>query len=169
MNISVAVKDNINVDLREGLVVRLTSGGLCAPSALFRMTLFCSVFLEGKPVHCSGLLPGVSLLVHAQIAGMDEQQRLAFVERGWGQVRSQLDQWVELADQWPCMNAAFDGGRVTIALDSQIKLDKGVMQIIAAPAWRGTGDEPPVLIGIPAPSLKLATSLPHSYKWRRPS
>jgi len=165
---SIPVQDRIHVDVREGMIIHLTSGEFCTPGTLFMLTLFCSISLEGKPVHCSGLLPGVSVVVRAQTAGMDASQRLALVERGWDQIKPQLDQWIEVAEQLPCLNSPIDGATVVIALDRQIQLGQGAMRIVAAPVWEAAGHQSPVQVAIPVDAVKMAISAASRYKWSSP-
>lgn len=112
-------------------------------------------------MHCSGLLPGISLYVHAQIAGMDLEQKDVFVNQGWDKIKSQLESWVDISDNFPCMNAPIAGTVITFALDRQLTLGKGVMQIEAAPDWAGMKGEAAFQISIPAPA---PTNTPKSHK-----
>lgn len=164
------IPDTIHVELQEGMIVRMNSSRACAPRALFELTLWSSVFLGGKPVHCSGLLPGVSLAVHAQVSNMDQQQKQDFVEHGWEHIKSLLDQWIEIAEQMPCINTQIGGTKVTFALDRQIMLNKGVMQIEAAPDWSGQGGEAPYQVCIPNPARLTGLATPSKSKriklWR---
>ena len=53
----------------------------------------------------------------------------------WTQVQPHLEQWVDIAEQMPCLNLPINDVNVVFGLDRQILLDKGVMRIEAPAAW----------------------------------
>lgn len=120
------------IEPSEGLLVTLVDGGSnCSPRMLFTLTLACSAKLHGKPVFCGGFLPGVSLLIHASQLSMPQ---LAEREDAlWAKAQTLIDDWIDVAEQFPCQIVSFDGVGVTLALDRVISLNQGVMQIDVDP------------------------------------
>ncbi|MET3135117.1 hypothetical protein AAKU55_005420 [Oxalobacteraceae bacterium GrIS 1.11] len=124
-----------DIHLKEGMRLTFESGAY-PPHTLFGMTAGCSAMLGGKPVRCTGFLPGVSLLVHVlrPAAGEDLAPQLNSL---WSQVQRPIEDWIEVAEQFPCLRVPNDDARITLALDRLITLEKGVVQIDAFPTGSG--------------------------------
>ncbi|GJI92305.1 hypothetical protein [Duganella hordei] len=118
------------IRLHEGMQFKLDSG-VYSPHTLFALTGACSSMLGGKPVHCAGFLPGVSLLVHvlqpADLDGLDAQMRSL-----WSKAQLPIKDWIEFAERLPCLRVPVDGARITLALDRLLTLEKGVVQFDAS-------------------------------------
>lgn len=125
--------DSQEIDLREGMHITVVSPELSSPKVLFQMAAASSAMLGDKPVHCKGLLPGVSLYVH--VRQHDPQQIALLAEQLWHQVQPQLEGWIDIAEHLPCLNISIDRVNITLGLDRQIALSKGVVQFEACPTW----------------------------------
>lgn len=119
------------IELEEGMHIVLVHGRRFSPYALFMMTAWSSAMLGGKPVYIGGFLPGVSLLIHVL-----HHDVASFAERSgplWAQVQHHLDEWIEIAAQFPCKIFSVDGMDVTLGLDRLATLNKGVVQYEVEP------------------------------------
>lgn len=124
-----------HIALQEGLRISLDAGAY-APRTLFAMTAACSAMLRGKPVRCTGFLPGVSLLAH--VMPRDDGDLSALVGTLWAQSQFHIARWVDMVEQFPRVAIPANGAGITLGLDRLVALDEGAMQIMVRPAgWQG--------------------------------
>lgn len=128
--ITKAVPSTQTVELEEGMQIELPPGAY-PPRSLFMFTAWASSVLGGKRVHCSGILPGVALLVEVwrPYDRGDINDQICSL---WSHVESSLEDWIEVGDNFPCLTMAVHDARIVLALDRAITLEKGVVQINAA-------------------------------------
>ena len=90
------------------------------------------------------------MLISAPVAGGQDQKN-EFVRIGWSEVAGRLYEWIEIAEQYPCMNMTLGSALLTVALDRHVKLDKGVAQIEAPHVWSAVPQEHAIEVSVPAP------------------
>lgn|GEM_PF-6626016 len=132
-----ASQNAIHIDLKEGMRLTFESGSY-PPHTLFILTSWCSTALGGKPVRCTGFLPGVSLLVHVLRPAAVENIP-AQADSLWSQAQRPTEDWIEVAEQFPCLMVPVEDVRITLALERMLTLEKCVVQIDAIPT--GSGQE----------------------------
>lgn len=125
-----AVPSTHTVELEEGMQIELPPGAYL-PRTLFILTAWASTVLGSKLVRCSGILPGVSLLVHV-VRPYDQDDITDHINSLWSHVESRLEDWIEVGENFPCLTIAVHDARIVLALDRAITLEKGVVQINAA-------------------------------------
>jgi hypothetical protein len=125
-----AVPSTQSFELEEGMQIELPPGAY-PPRDLFIFTAWASTVLGGKLVHCAGILPGVSLLVHV-FRPYDLDDITNQISSLWSHVQSPIEDWIEVGESFPCLTIAVDDARVILALDRVITLEKGVVQINAS-------------------------------------
>jgi hypothetical protein len=130
--------DSHIIDLKEGMHITFERCTFTTPRSMFILALTSSASLGGKPVHCAGLLPGVSLRIQTS---HDRQHMDQIALRMWEQIYPLLDQWIEVAEQHPCVTLSADRTDITLALDSRATLDKGVLQFSVTPFWAGSASD----------------------------
>jgi hypothetical protein len=133
-----AAQDGNSFEPREGAYIRLSDSKGLSPQCLFIMTAASSAMVGNKPVHCTGLMPGVSLSVHVRRPVSQELE--TFTASLWTHFQPYIGAWIENAEQLPCLTVAIDGASIALGLDRHITLDKGVMQIEAVPGWAGSAN-----------------------------
>jgi hypothetical protein len=126
------------IEPREGMLLKLPDTQYETPRGLFILTAACSTMLGNKPVHCAGLMPGVSLSIHVQQPAPLELEE--FTESLWTQFQPYLEAWIEVAERFPCLTVPIHSVAIALGLDQHIALDKGVMQIEVISGWDGRTD-----------------------------
>ena len=102
-----------------------------SPDGLFHLTLFGSVVLDGQPIRCSSIVPGVSLRISVARLPSDQEGRSDYWLKIWRCVEPVFNDWLARSPRIPGVTIQIDGGEVTVlfAHDDLLELRPGVMQI----------------------------------------
>ena len=120
-------EDGMHLNLCEGMHLVVGPSPGLAPRELFLWTLSFSILLGGKPVRCTGFLPGVSLRMHSQLALSPLLTEL--VSKEWEGLQGALQEWVEQSEHMPCVALPVLETEAFIALDRFTVLPAGVVEI----------------------------------------
>ncbi len=114
-----------------GARVRLAGGAHLSTEAIFRTVAIGSLALHGQPVRCSGIVPGVTLVIatgNADPVDHDHAERV--VDKLWTLFRPQLVDWLtSRAVPAGLRMSASHGVQIACGRDGQYVLPAGVMQI----------------------------------------
>lgn len=85
------MNDLIYTSLRDGAKVSISGGPRRKPWELVEVALRASWQLEGKPVRCADILPGIVMRVSAGTSGSEEMRRTGLgMTDVWTTLRAQL-------------------------------------------------------------------------------
>jgi hypothetical protein len=115
----------------EGARVQLSDRAFHTPYILFELSLIGSMALDGQPLRCSGVLPGISMRISVKtFPSAHRMEPRAYCERLWKAVQPPFEAWLVHPAQAPAMTIEIEkpGLEVTFARDSKYPLAPGVMQ-----------------------------------------
>jgi len=119
-------------NFREGGRMMLSGRDVYSPEALFNLTLIGSAILDGQPIRCSGIVPGVSMRMMVRFhPRAHEIKPEHYAQQVWRCVRPIFDDWLVEPKRVPGFTMEIEGGGVTVrfARDELLQLRPGVMQI----------------------------------------
>ncbi|SDG68364.1 hypothetical protein [Paraburkholderia phenazinium] len=111
------IVDDDSIEFREGEHVTIRDGSSLSTAGVVSIAVLGSMALAGKPVRCSGVLPGVTLLVSTgalRAPGGNEADQV--IDDIWGRIRPGLVDWLTMRTS---------PAGVTMALGSDIRLEFG--------------------------------------------
>jgi len=129
--VSVSEDGAISIRFQEGGRAKLVGGRYRSSHALFCLAVWGSLHLDGQPVRCTGIVPGVSLRVATgatKLSGVGPGDLASDI---WHAVRARLADWVA---NGPAGARKFgmssgDGIEVEFGWESETTVRPGVMQI----------------------------------------
>ncbi|AXW32891.1 hypothetical protein CJO88_05800 [Ralstonia solanacearum] len=124
-------QDGGGVRIEEGGRARLTGGDHLSTEAIFRTAAIGSLALHGQPVRCSGIVPGVTLVIATGSAyPVDHDDAELIVDKLWALFRPQLVEWLTSRGALPGLSMAVSHGvQIACGRDGQYVLSEGAMHI----------------------------------------
>ena len=167
--VSVSDDGALSIRVQEGGRAKLVGGPHRSSHSIFCLAVWGSLHLDGQPVRCTGIVPGVSLRVATgatKLSGVDPGDLASDI---WHAVRARLADWVA---NGPAGARKFgmssgDGIEVEFGWDSETTVRPGVMQIDveyakaferAYIASRGRRPLIELALGEPEPAIAVETS-----------
>ena len=123
--------DGGGVRIEEGGRAQLAGGAHLSTEAIFRTAAIGSLVLHGQPVRCSGIVPGITLVIATGNANpVDHDDAELIVDKLWALFRPQLVEWLTSRGALPGLNMAVSHGvQITCGRDGQYVLPEGAMHI----------------------------------------
>ncbi len=125
------VQDDGGFRYEAGARARLAGGAHLSTEAIFRTAAIASLALRGQPVRCSGIVPGVTLVIatgSADPADSDDAEQI--VGKLWALFRPQLVDWLTSRAAPPGLRMSVSHGvQIACGRDGLYVLPAGVMQI----------------------------------------
>lgn len=111
--VAVAPSDtaNVHIELQECTRLVFEPSHPIAVGQLIALAWASSAMLEGRPVRCIGLLPGLTLQLHTRLA-LAEAMR--YMEHALPKVLEQLEDWVDQASSAPLLRLALPGTHAVV-------------------------------------------------------
>lgn len=124
-------RDGGGVRIEEGGRARLAGGAHLSTEAIFRTAAIGSLALHGQPVRCSGIVPGVTLVIATGGADpVDNDDAELIVDKLWALFRPQLADWLTSRGALPGLSVAVSHGvQIACGRDGQYVLPEGAMHI----------------------------------------
>jgi hypothetical protein len=123
-------ENHYDIKCREGGRLVFPADRLPALPLRLPIVVSASIALEGQPVRCSGLLPGVSVRMQfAQRLVPEQMNSQLFILGAWCHSKALLDNWLATRGRAPSMTVESAGMKVQFAHDALRQLRPGVMQI----------------------------------------
>jgi hypothetical protein len=111
------IVDDDGIEFREGERVTVRDGSSLSTAGVISIAILGSMALAGKPVRCSGVVPGVTLLVSTGVLrSRDGDEADQLIDDIWGKIRPGLVDWLTMRTS---------PAGVTMALGSDIRLEFG--------------------------------------------
>jgi len=111
-----------SIEFREGEHVTVRDGSSLSTAGVVSIAILGSMALAGKPVRCSGVVPGVTLLVSTGgLRSRDGDDADQLIDDIWRKIRPGLVDWLTMRTS---------PAGVTMALGSEIRLEGGADKML---------------------------------------
>jgi hypothetical protein len=119
------------IRFQEGGVAKLRGGARRSSHSIFCLAVWGSLHLDGQPVRCTGVVPGVSLRVATRAIKLSDIDPGDLASDIWRALRGRLAEWVASGSAGPRRfgMSSGDGIEVELGWDSEVTLRPGAMQI----------------------------------------
>nr|WP_259341479.1 hypothetical protein [Ralstonia solanacearum] len=118
-------------ECREGARIMVENGSRQSTETLVGIVLSSSMALGGKPVRCSGVVPGVTMSVSTGLFKLhDGEEWDGAVDGMWKAIRSKLVDWLTTRSPSPGLTIGLNSGvEFEFGWDGPYRIDEGAMQI----------------------------------------
>ncbi len=118
-------------ECREGARIVVENGSRQSTETLVGIVLSSSMALGGKPVRCSGVVPGVTMSVSTGLFKLhDGEEWDGAVDGMWKAIRSKLVDWLTTRSPSPGLTIGLNSGvEFEFGWDGPYRIDEGAMQI----------------------------------------
>lgn len=87
-----------SIELREGAHIRIPSHETLSTRDLVELALNGSMAMQGKPVRCAGVVPGVTMSVSTgRLYPCDGDEAQMFAADIWTKIESKLAAWLKMS------------------------------------------------------------------------